>query len=269
MSDSDSKLVENLLARPEVHQKWEGGYRTEENERFYEGAFDYILEVLKPPPGATILDVGCGPCAHSARLARRGFRVHAVDFSESALRMAEEYVRERSLQDKIKLGRESLLGLSFPDESFDYVLCWGVLMHIPEVGRAVAELARVVKPGGTLVVSEANQSSLEAVGVRGLKRALKRERAEVKETEAGVEYWKVSGDDALVTRQANIEWLVRSFGERGLRLTKRVAGQFSEAYTLVSAAPLRKLIHGFNKFWFRHVKLPGLAFGNILFLRKG
>lgn len=268
MSNSDSKLVENLLAKPEVHEQWESGYRTDENERFYEQAFDYILEVLSPPEGATILDVGCGPCAHSARLARRGFQVQAVDFSESALKMAGEFVRAQGLEDKIKLGRESLLELSFADESFDYVLCWGVLMHIPEVGRAVSELARVIRPGGRLVVSEANMNSLEATSMRRLKRMMKREKAEVKETEAGVEHWKTRGEGALVTRQANIRWLVRSFEERGLNLTKRVAGQFSEAYTLFSAAPLKKLVHGFNKFWFGRVKSPRLAFGNILFLQK-
>lgn len=268
MSNSESKLVENLLSKPDVHEQWEGGYRTADNESFYEHAFDYIMEVLHPPAGATFLDVGCGPCAHSVRLARRGMNVRAIDFSESALKMAEEYVRERGLEDRISLQRESLLGMSFPDESFDYILCWGVLMHIPEVGRAVSEIARVLKPGGTLIVSEGNKSSLEAVGVRGLKRLLKREKATVKETPEGVEHWKITGDDALVTRQANVGWLVKSFAERGLTVTRRVAGQFSEAYTMVSAAPLKKLIHRFNSFWFRRVKSPGLAYGNILFLQK-
>jgi ubiquinone/menaquinone biosynthesis C-methylase UbiE len=268
MSNSESKLVEHLLAKPDVHEKWEGGYRTAENESFYELAFDDIIDALRPPEGATFLDVGCGPCAHSVRLARRGFNVRAVDFSESALKMAAEYVRARGLEDRISLQRESLLELSFPDESFDYILCWGVLMHIPEVGRAVAEIARVLKPGGVLVVSEGNKASLEAVGVRGLKRLLGREKAEVKETPEGVEYWKAVGDDALVTRQANVDWLVESFARHGLAVERRVAGQFSEAYTMVSAAPLKKLIHGFNSFWFRRVKSPGLAYGNILFLRK-
>lgn len=268
MSNPNSKLVEDLLSKPDVHQQWESGYRTEANERFYEQVFDYMLQVLSPAPGATILDVGCGPCAHSVRLARRGLRVQAVDFSESALEMAAENVRAQGLEDKIKLGRESLLGLSFPDGSFDYVLCWGVLMHIPDVERAVAELARVLKPGGQLVISEANMRSPEAVGMRGLKRMLGREKAEVKDAPAGVEYWKERGGGALVTRQANIGWLVRTFEGHGLTLKRRVAGQFSEAYTLVTAPTLKKLVHHFNDFWFRHVKSAGLAFGNILFLQK-
>lgn len=268
MRDSDSKLVEDLLAKPDVHRQWSGGYRTADNERFFERAFDYVLEVLAPPAGATFLDAGCGSCAHSARLARRGFSVRAVDFSESALAMAAEHLKALGLEDRVTLGRETLLDLSFPDESFDYAICWGVLMHVPDVERAVAELARVLKPGGRLVVSEGNMSSLEAVALRGLKGALRREKAEVKETPAGVEYWKEREGGALVTRQANVGWLVRSFERQGLALTRRVAGQFSEAYTIFSAPALKRLVHGFNDFWFRRVKSPGPAFGNILFFEK-
>ena len=268
MIDSQSRLVENLLARPEIHQQWSRHYRTADNESFYEQAFDEILRVLNPPPGTTFLDAGCGSCAHSVRLARRGFNVRAVDFSESALAMAEDYVNSKELQDQIILGRESLLELSFPDETFDYVLCWGVLMHIPEVERAVSELSRVIKPGGTLVVSEGNKASLEAVGLRSLRRLLRREKAEVREKPEGLEYWTAKSGDALVTRQANIRWLIKSFEAHGLTLTRRVAGQLSESYTRLSAQPLKRLVHVLNNFWFQHVRWPGPAFGNILFFQK-
>lgn len=268
MTDSNSVLVENLLARPEMHQQWARDYRTDENEKFYEYAFDYIIEVLQPFPGATFLDAGCGSCAHSVRLARRGFKVKAVDFSESALQMAQQSVAASGVQDQITLGRESLLELSFEDNSFDYVVCWGVLMHIPEVHRAVAELARVVRPGGFLVISEGNKFSLEAVGMRNLKSLLRRESARVNETPAGVEYWKDKDGDALVTRQANVRWLIQQFEANGLRLTQRVAGQFSENYRLFSTPSLKRVIHGFNNFWFNYVIWAAPAFGNILIFRK-
>src|SRR2546422_1736116 len=268
MIDSQSRLVENLLARREIIRQGGRHYRTADNESFYEQAFDEILRVLNPPPGTTFLDAGCGSCAHSVRLARRGFNVRAVDFSESALAMAEDYVNSKELQDQIILGRESLLELSFPDETFDYVLCWGVLMHIPEVERAVSELSRVIKPGGTLVVSEGNKASLEAVGLRSLRRLLRREKAEVREKPEGLEYWTAKSGDALVTRQANIRWLIKSFEAHGLTLTRRVAGQLSESYTRLSAQPLKQLVHVLNNFWFQHVRWPGPAFGNILFFQK-
>ena len=95
MIDSHSALVQNFLARPEIHERWTRDYRTGHNESFYEHAFDYILRVLKPSPGATFLDAGCGSCPHSVRLARHGFNVRAVDFSESALAMAQDYVKSK------------------------------------------------------------------------------------------------------------------------------------------------------------------------------
>lgn len=268
MMNSDSVLVENLLARPEMHQQWTRDYRTDDNDRFYEQAFDFIVETLKPEPGATVLDAGCGSCAHSVRLARRGFKVHAVDFSQSALDMAQQVVQAKGVHDRITLGRESLLELSFADQSFDYVLCWGVMMHIPEVERAVAELARVLKPGGSLVISEGNKSSLEAVTMRSLKRLLRKEKANVKDTPAGVEYWKEKDGDALVTRQANVRWLIEQFDKRGLSLTKRAPGQFSESYRMFSGSMGRNFFHRLNSFWFRHVKWAAPAFGNILFFEK-
>ena len=268
MAESKSLLVQNLLARPEMHRQWEGDYRTAANEDFYERVFDYVIKVLEPPHDATFLDAGCGPCAHSARLARRGFNVHAVDFSESALVMARAYIESRGLDGKITLAKESLLEFSFPSESFDFVLCWGVLMHIPEVDRALTELTRMIKPGGSLIISESNKSSVEAAFVRNLRRFLRKEKADVKEGPQGIEYWKDKGGNALVTREANISWLVRNFEANGLKLSCRIAGQFSESYTRVSAEPLKKLIHQFNKFWFQHVKWAGPAFGNILIFRK-
>ena len=166
MTDTGSELVENLLARPDVHEQWEGHYRTAENERFYEAAFDYIARVLQAPPGATFLDVGCGPCAHSLRLARRGFNVRAVDSRERAGDGARERPRVGD-GERVNSSAKGCWAL-VPDESFDTSLL-GRLMHIPEVGRAVRELARVVKPGGALVVSEGTRIR-EAVALRAVKK---------------------------------------------------------------------------------------------------
>jgi hypothetical protein len=127
----------------------------------------------------------------------------------------------------------------------------------------------VVKPGGRLVISEGNKSSLEAVLMRNLKRVLRREKAQVKETLAGVEYWKEKDGDALVTRQANIGWLIQTFEARGLTLTKRAPGQLTESYRMFSARAAKRLLHSLNSVWFRSVKWAGPAYGNILVFEKG
>jgi len=101
MNDTKSNLVERTLAIPDLHQHWIDSYYTED-DTFYELAFDYITNILKAPENSVLLDAGCGNCAHSIRLANRGFLVQAVDFSESILKKAEANVKTRGLENKIK-----------------------------------------------------------------------------------------------------------------------------------------------------------------------
>jgi len=268
MDNPESRNVESTLQAEDVHLEWEESFRTVENEGFYEQVFDYLVGLLNPPKGSTFLDVGCGPCAHSMRLARRGFNVLATDFSESVLRMAERQVRFFGLQDKIKLRSENILSFSFNDASFDYVLCWGVLMHIPEIEKAISELSRILRDGGTLIVSEGNMHSLESRLLRTLKLLLGMEKSSVKKTPAGLEYWEETTAGKLLTRQANITWLIRAFEAKGLMVQKRVPGQFTETYTRLRFGPVKKLIHSFNGFWFKHARIADWSFGNIILLRK-
>lgn len=251
-----------------IHQKWVTNYRTAESLAFYEMAFDLIAKRLSAPPGSMILDAGCGSCAKSVLLADRGFRVTATDFSSSALDLAAETVRARGFESRITLQREDLLALSFPDGAFRYVICWGVLMHIPDFQRALAELTRVLAPGGLLVVSEGNMFSIQAVALRWLKRLLGRERAEVVRVAGGIEYREKTSQGTLMTRQTDIAWFIAECERLGLRLKARVSGQFTELYVAVPWRPLKRLIHAFNQIWFRYFGLARPAFGNILILEK-
>lgn len=260
------ETVRRSLQGSEIHEGWEAAYRTEANERFYDLSFDVLLEYAGAPAGTEFLDVGCGPGFHALRLARRGYRVRAVDFSPFALELAQENIERASMQDRVKLGHEDLRALSFDDRSFDRILCWGVLMHIPDIERAISELGRVLSPGGMLIVSEVNRDSLEAIMRRGVRRA-RRRASRMRITPAGVEDWDDTPAGRLMTRQANIGWLVEAFDARALRLVKRLPGQFSEAYTKLRS-PFAGAVETANRAWLRHVRRPSLACGNILILQK-
>ena len=268
MAHRASEQVAEYLAKPAIHEQWEGDYRTPENEVFYNLACDALVRTLHAPADSILLDAGCGPGFHSMRFARRGFHVHALDFSESVLEQASANVHANGLDNRITLQQGSLLNLPFPDGHFQYVLCWGVLMHIPDADRAVAELARVVRSGGTLILSEANCRSLQAAGFRLIKRLFGREKAELVRTPAGVESWVTRDSGKLVTRETDIPWLISRCRQVGLTLKQRRAGQFTEAYTRVPTRPLKKLVHLFNRFWFRAIRRPGPAFGNLLVFEK-
>jgi len=251
-----------------IHQKWVANYRTAEMQAFYDMAFDRIRKCLNASPGSMILDAGCGSCAKSVLLAAKGFRVTAIDYSSDALTLAAETVRAERFADRITLKQDNLLRLSFPDGTFQYVLCWGVLMHIPDLQRALSELARVVRPGGMLVLSEGNMYSTQAVVMRGLKRLLGRERAQVARVAAGIEYVEKTSQGTLLTRQTDIPWLIAECDRLGFDVKARIPGQFTELYVAVPWQPVKKLIHVLNGLWFKHVRWASPAFGNILILEK-
>lgn len=268
MNVSDTKTVEKTLEGSDVHEHWKKEYRTRENERFYEMAFDRIVKELDLSDKDTVLDAGCGTCAHSIRLARRGVNVLATDFSGSVLEMAGKNLEDNGVRDKVSLQREDLLSLSFAKNSTDRIVCWGVLMHIPDIKLAISELSRVLNRGGILVLSEGNRSSFDSRLMRVLRKVFGKETATLKETEAGNEYWEKSPTGDLMTRQADIEWIVREFERHGVTLKKHLPGQFTEMYTRVHWKPLNGLIHSFNRFWFKYIGNPFMSFGNILIFEK-
>ena len=261
-------MVERTLAKTDVHLFWESCYRHPLNEHFYEMAFDHLVTILQPRRDAIFLDAGCGLAYHSMRLARRGFRVLAVDFSKTALATAQANVQAASLEDRVVLQHENLLTLSFVDGQFDYIICWGVLMHIPEVERAIAEISRVLGRGGKLIVSEGNRHAPEAKLRSSLKVLLRRRGGHVTVTPAGIETWSDSPAGTYLTRLTDIPYLIRQFEQHGLHLRDRSAGQFSEVYARLPSDLLKRLVHAFNRFYFLHIRKPGPAMGNLLIFEK-
>lgn len=268
METNRGQEVNKTLQDMEVHESWTSGYRTPENERFYDLAFDCLTGVYGSPGTEAVLDAGCGSSTKSIHLAQRGYSVVAVDVSEKILERARHTVAESGLQGRVTYQWEDLTAMSFSDGAFGRVLCWGVLMHIPDVKKAIAELVRVTRPGGTIVLSEGNMRSLQAAGLRWLKRFLGRERAEVRRTAAGIELWDETSTGRLVTRQTDMRWLIRTIEAHGARLVDRRAGQFTEIFTLIPWRPARLLVHAFNNSWFRWVRFAGPAFGNLLIFQK-
>lgn len=141
-------------------------------------------------------------------------------------------------------------------------------MHIPNVEKGISELARVITPGGTLIVSEGNMYSLQSMVFRFIKQMLNREKAEERRTKAGLEFWNETPAGLLLTRHADIGELISVFGNNGFELRDRLSGQFTEIYTRISNPLAKRMIHLFNHLWFKFVRNPYLSFGKILILEK-
>jgi 2-polyprenyl-3-methyl-5-hydroxy-6-metoxy-1,4-benzoquinol methylase len=102
--------------------------------------------------GKHCLEVGCGLGYDSLELLKRGVRVTATDLTPTAVELARRHFEIAGVQPE-DVRVESVLDLSLPDESFDAVWANGVLHATGDTARAVAEVRRVLKPGGRAIVS--------------------------------------------------------------------------------------------------------------------
>ena len=149
MSNQRSSDAESTLSKRDIHEEWRDNYRTPDNEHFYWMAFSHIVEKFEAEQGAQIMDAGCGSCAKSRHLVDQGFSVLGTDLSDEALDMARRALAGTKYESKIELRQENLTKVSLPDQSVEYIVCWGVLMHVPDVALAIAELSRILTCGRT------------------------------------------------------------------------------------------------------------------------
>ena len=113
----------------------------------------YVQFIRDNACGRELLEVGCGAGQASVLLAVAGFEVTAVDLSRPALARA---VRAGGASGATTHLACSVTALPFADASFDVVSAQEVLEHLPQPVRALAEMARVVRPGGCLILMGPN-----------------------------------------------------------------------------------------------------------------
>lgn len=96
-----------------------------------------------------VLEIGCGRGGFARWLELQGAQLVAADFSEAALRMAQEHFSDSS----IHWTQQDIQRLTFPDESFDTVISCETVEHVPRPRQALGELTRVLRSGGTLILT--------------------------------------------------------------------------------------------------------------------
>jgi ubiquinone/menaquinone biosynthesis C-methylase UbiE len=107
-----------------------------------------VRAILDGLPRGVALDAGCGTGRHSAYLASLGHSVIGVDSSGAMLERAREKVPAGEFHEA------DLHDLPLPDDHVDLVVCALALMHVPVLEPVLAELVRVLRPGGSLVISD-------------------------------------------------------------------------------------------------------------------
>ncbi|MBU3914886.1 class I SAM-dependent methyltransferase [bacterium] len=128
-------------------------YAGESCEQFsYKARKQIVLEFLKNTEG-NILDVGCGPAIFTAELFAMGLRPYSVDLSLEMLKKARTLA---ALEHRASWFNCEIERLPFKDRTFDNVISIGVIAYTNDTLQAIRELARVLKPGGLLVIQCSN-----------------------------------------------------------------------------------------------------------------
>ncbi len=154
-----------MTMAPEAKYRTEQASRGEQDDGYAMGYSDIFMEMLMRRdaernaahllphlrPGMELLDLGCGPGGITAGLARAVYpgRVTGLDQNPQQLEMAEEHMARRGAGN-VELVCGDALRMEFPRERFDAVHCHGFLMHSPAVQEQLAEIRRVLRPGGIL-----------------------------------------------------------------------------------------------------------------------
>ena len=117
---------------------------------------DTLIERYMPARGAgsKVLDVGCGTGHYMAVLRARGFDVTGVDGSEEML------VHARRNNPTSRLELADVDDVPFDNAEFNYVLCIEVLRYLPDISGVIRELFRLLKPGGTALVTASSPMNL-------------------------------------------------------------------------------------------------------------
>jgi SAM-dependent methyltransferase len=118
------------------------------------------IDGLGLPAGSRALEIGPGAGAMTVALAQRGFAVHGADTTPRLLDAARDRVAAAGVAPRVRLLLTDAHRLPFADRGFSLVAALGVLPWLPSAALAVAEITRVLRPGGYLVLNADNSGRL-------------------------------------------------------------------------------------------------------------
>jgi len=132
-----------------AYRAWSATYDQPRNTLF-DSDEPVVHEILDRLPAGSALDAACGTGRYAAYLAGRGHRLLGVDGSTEMLDRARVRVPTATF------ARADLHRLPLADDAVDVVVCGLALAHLPSLAPVLAEFARVLRPGGHLVISDAH-----------------------------------------------------------------------------------------------------------------
>jgi ubiquinone/menaquinone biosynthesis C-methylase UbiE len=128
------------------------------NQAYSNWELGLILNTLPDVKNKRILDLACGVGRVLVPLAKKGAHVFGIDNSNKMLKISADNVKSAGVEENVQLKKSDAANLPFVDNSFDVVICVGLLEHLPELIRykVLSEISRVIKRRGILLLTITN-----------------------------------------------------------------------------------------------------------------
>jgi ubiquinone/menaquinone biosynthesis C-methylase UbiE len=118
----------------------------------HKAGFDLALDHLPPNVGDTVVEVGCGGGVFLRRLLASGCHAVGIDHSPDMISATARLNRRAVKEGRLSLHQADAASLPLPDSSADKVFCLNAFFFFPKPEESLREMARVLKPGGTLAL---------------------------------------------------------------------------------------------------------------------
>lgn len=149
--------VRRRFSRADAAERWHAMYAADterlEDENFRlrrDATVAHVLSIVTPE--SRVLDLGCGAGPVLAELRRHGVACEGLDYSDDMLDNARTRLRSLGLDDA-GLRQGDCRNTPYPSASFDVVVCLGVISYIEDYDPVLDEIERLLKPGGTTLIS--------------------------------------------------------------------------------------------------------------------
>lgn len=153
VNELDKATLERLIVRLESRAQ----------DAVFARLFDKYAAQLALPSSARVLEVGCGTGATLRLLARRGDftgKAFGVDQCRPFIDAASKFSQDENVSDRLTFQVGDAHCLDFPPATFDAVIAHTLISHVTEPATVLSEMARVVRPGGTVVIFDGDYASL-------------------------------------------------------------------------------------------------------------
>ncbi|CAL9559821.1 2-methoxy-6-polyprenyl-1,4-benzoquinol methylase, mitochondrial [Streptomyces sp. enrichment culture] len=153
--DANNRAITEIYGGSMHYGYWLGPDDTSDFATAGERLTDLLIGRLGAGPGSEVLDLGCGTGGPGVRLARAtGARVTGVSISAGDVALAGARAAAEGVAGQVRFELADAMELPYGDASFDAVLAFESIVHLPDRGRALREIARVLRPGGRLVLTD-------------------------------------------------------------------------------------------------------------------